>query len=597
MRLLLILLFSIAGSISTTYLLNGFKDVSASYLGIFSVILTVALFYLYNKELTRREHWIRHLILSVLLSLSTVGGVFLDAGILPENSGFVQAGKFLLLCIGIVPAFYCLLHVLLRMIAWLASEKRKCHVPGRHFNCFLYWLIIAAVILLAWTPVWLAYFPGLWNYDPWQVWQFINHQYDTVHPLVHTLLLGFCFNIGYARGNSNLGVAIYDWVQMAILACIFSYFVLFLKKRTGNRLLCFITAVFYAIFPVNSILAISSTKDVLFSGLVLLNSVLSIQYIDCIREMKSKREHWRTAIALLLGVTAMLLFRNNAAYAFAGGLVIAVLLALRHKVPWKTVLLLFCCVALYACCNTALTRGLGASKGRVTEALSVPAQQIGRIYYSDGMDEDVKKRIEEYCNVQNMSYDPHLADYMKYKKVLDYIHSWGDAVPFLKTSLQLFAQYPLISIDSFLYLTEGWWYLGDVSCANIYPDGIAKRFGYLLTNVYEDFGITHESKIPALENFLEKSFTANNYQQWPLLSLLFAPALYIWLFAFLYLNMKRSDRYPFIFHWLLLFTNLLGPCCLVRYAYPFIVTIPLMIGITVAEKSELVERAKCQVHL
>lgn len=312
--MIIILLLSLAGSFSVTYLISGLKGVSASYLGIFSAILTVALCYLYYKELARREYWIRHLILSILLSLSTVGGAFLDAGILPENSGLVQTGRFLFLCISIVPAFYCMLLVLLRMIAWLTFKKRECRIPEYPFNRFLYWLIIVAVILLAWTPVWLAYYPGLWNYDPWQVWQFTDHQYDAVQPLVHTLLMGFCFNIGYARGDSNLGVAIYDWVQMTILACIFSYSVLFLKNKTGNRLLCFFAVAFYAIFPVNSILAISSTKDILFSGLVLLNTVLSIQYIDCIREMKSKRDYWRAAIALLLGVASMLLFRNNAAY-------------------------------------------------------------------------------------------------------------------------------------------------------------------------------------------------------------------------------------------------------------------------------------------
>jgi hypothetical protein len=586
MHLLSLLMLSIAGSFSITYLINGFKSVSASYLGVFSVILVTALFCIYRKELVRTEHWMQNLILSVLMSLSTVGGIFLDAEILPENSDIIQTVKFLLLSICIVPAFYCLLQALLRVISWMISRERINHFPELPANRFLYWFIITAVILLAWTPVWLAYYPGLWNYDPWQVWQFINHQYDTVQPLIHTLLMGFCFNTGYARGDSNLGVAIYDWVQMVIMASIFSYSVLFLKRKTGNRLLCFLTVIFYAVFPVNSILAISSTKDVLFSGLVLLNTIFAFQYIDCVREMKSRREHLLAIIDLILGITAMLLFRNNASYAFTGVLVIAILLVLCHKIPWKTVLLLAFCLALYFSCNIALTKGLQASKGRVTEALSVSAQQFGRIYYSDGKDEDIKRHIEEYCNVPNMSYDPHLADTMKAPQVLDHIHSWRDAVPFLKTSLQLLVQYPLVSIDSFLYLTEGWWYLGDVSCANIYPDGLEKRFGYLMTNVYEDFGITHESKFPALERFLENAFTANNYQQWPIISILFAPALYIWLFVFIFLNMKKSDRYPFAFHCFLLLTNLFGPCCLVRYAYPFIVTIPLMLGIAATDKDK-----------
>jgi hypothetical protein len=194
-----------------------------------------------------------------------------------------------------------------------------------------------------------------------------------------------------------------------------------------------------------------------------------------------------------------------------------------------------------------------------------------------------------------MSYDPHLADYMKSSQSLDRIHTWEDVIPFFKSSLQLFARYPAISTDSFLYLTEGWWYLGDTSCAGIYGDENPEdRLGYLETSVLKGFGITHESKLPSLEALYERAFTYKDYQKIPLLSLAFAPALYIWLFVFFYTEMKRTHRFLFIFHWFLLFTVLMGPCCLVRYAYPFILVVPIMLGVIISERKQMTPLSRIQ---
>ena len=595
MRSIYLFLLSLTGSFAITYLVSAYQNVSASFLGIFSIIVLAGLYYLYNIVLVRKTHWKRCLMLSVLLSFSTVGGIYLDANTLLENSSILQTGKLAILCIFLTPAFYCLLQVILKTIAWIAANGERVKVFKMPSNGLFYCLIITAAILLCWTPVWLAYYPGLWNYDPGQVWQVINHEYYTKHPLIHTLFMGVCFNFGYARGNSNLGVAIYDWAQMVLMSSIFAYSVLFLKRRTENHLLCLLMVIFYALFPVHSILAISSTKDVLFSALVLLDTMLAIQYSDCVRDKNNGKQRTRLSIGLLITTTVMLLFRNNASYAFAGFLCIALIFTLLRKVSWRAFALLLACMILYLGCNMALIVGLHAKKSSITEALSVPAEQFGRIYYSEEADEETKKLIEEYCNPQSMSYDPHLADYMKSSQSLDRIHTWEDVIPFFKSSLQLFARYPAISTDSFLYLTEGWWYLGDTSCAGIYGDeNPGDRLGYLETSVLNGFGITHESKLPSLEALYERAFTYNYYQKVPLLSLVFAPALYIWLFAFFYTEMKRTHRFLFIFHWFLLFTVLMGPCCLVRYAYPFILVVPIMLGVIISERKQMTPLSRIQ---
>lgn len=98
------------------------------------------------------------------------------------------------------------------------------------------------------------------------------------HPLIHTLLFGKCYAIGAKLNDPNLGVTLYDWVQMVIMSSIFSYTVLFVYARTHSRIMSILTITFYSLFPIHSILSISSTKDTIFVGLMLLTTVLAIQY-------------------------------------------------------------------------------------------------------------------------------------------------------------------------------------------------------------------------------------------------------------------------------------------------------------------------------
>lgn len=51
--------------------------------------------------------------------------------------------------------------------------------------------------------VWLAYYPELWNYDPWQVLQFTQNDYNKHHPLIHTVFLGFCYSVGLVLAYHN----------------------------------------------------------------------------------------------------------------------------------------------------------------------------------------------------------------------------------------------------------------------------------------------------------------------------------------------------------------------------------------------------------
>lgn len=426
----------------------------------------------------------------------------------------------------------------------------------------------------------------MWNYDPWQVWQFTGRDYNKHHPLIHTVLLGSCYSIGLGESNCNSGVILYDFLQMSLMAGIFAYTYVFICQHISNKIFRGMVIAFYALFPVNSILAISTTKDVIFSGLVLLCLVFSIQISEI---TPGWRRSFLTAVLFVVCIV-MLLFRNNAIYAFylftvcTYGFGIYSIVK-KKKSAFRVLLFPICCILLFHVSDSIMTRILDAKAGPVREMFSVPSQQFGRIYHvlqESGTDPSTAEIITSYYDMELAHYNPHLADSMKN---LLHFKSSADIWNYMKDSFELFRRYPLESVDAFLYLNEGGWYINDISNADIYGHGLERRAGVLLTDSKDGYQIVHESRLPKLESFMEKAFSDNQYQTWPVLSLLFSPALYVWILVIGTLIFVKQKNWELLllsgFLWALYLTNLLGPCVIIRYYYPLFVCSPLLLCMAV----------------
>lgn len=570
---------------AVTYLISKFAGVSVTKFSWVYLLTYVSIYYIlkfrwiYSEEAFIGDKPLR--VLSIGLSLSIVTGIHFDYGLPFEN---MTAGHFInyLICvIGLMPLCKGMFAVIFRYMYMTSYKKRNANTPPRKNNKIIIFYGALAIILSFWFLIWLAYYPGLWNYDPWQVRQFINNNYDKHHPLIHTLLLGFCYSMGMKVNNCNYGVILYDFIQMFIMAGIFAYTYVCICQHVSSKFFRGMVLIFYAVFPVNSILAISSTKDVIFSGLVLLCMVLVIQLFET--DLKRKRRLF--VVVLLMTCNIMLLFRNNAIYAFYIFTICTCgigIYGIYKKNIFFVKILLFsiCCVLLFQISNKTLTIVLNAKDGPVKEMFCVPSQQFGRIYdiiHESGSDPMTLEIINSYYDMEQAYYNPHRADPMKGKLNI----TSSNIEDYVKDSIRLFYKYPLESIDAFLYLTEGNWYINDISNADIYGHGLKERQGFLLTDVKDNYEIVHKSKLPILERFMEKAFSDNEYQNWPVLSLLFSPALYVWILVICTLIFIKQKDWRLllatIFLWALYLTNLLGPCVLIRYSYPFVVCSPLLV--------------------
>lgn len=447
---------------------------------------------------------------------------------------------------------------------------KEVNVPNKKFF-YIYWIFI----FLCYLPVWLAFYPGIAAYDAnIQIMYVMEDKFSTHHPILHSLYLGGLYKIGRIAGTSAMGIDWYTLSQCLIMAGIFAYAVYFLRKNAVSPIICWLCALFYGLFPVNSILAVSTTKDVIFAGAVLLFVIGT--FTLCSRENV-------TALGCIKYVSVsvlMLLFRSNAFYAWLLSMIVLIFLSKdRRKLITIGVMVLVC----YVICSKGLILATGAEKASPVELLSVPAQQMARVgYYHEEVLENTA--LTMYIPEETIeNYNPYLADNVKFG--MNAANVRGDKLGFVKMWISLGCQYPKEYIIAFFLNCEGFWNIADTSHTDIY-NRVNEGLGYLmdvrLSYDGQEIGEGH-SYFPSLQNTYHRLFVENGFMDWPFIHYIFAPAFWWWALAILGVISLYKKRYsvswPIVFLTVYYISLLFGPTCLVRYIYPIMVCIPLLYGI------------------
>ena len=487
--------------------------------------------------------------------------------------GFSGVGLVLTAALGLTPAVAFGVVCLYRACTKLRGQSAHTGASPKK----MFWLYFA-VLFASWLPVFLAYYPGLFAYDvAVQIPQITGGEYSTHHPLLHTLFLGVFYRLGGWLHSYNLGMALHTLCQMVLQGLALAYALTYLYRRSAARGLRIFCLLFFALCPIHSLLSISMTKDTLYSAALLLCLVFLHEAWVSPEELRSK---WR--MLRLAGMVAIVcLLRNNGVLIFLPLCGLLLLFFRKGKEPIRRILpVLLAGMLLFGGSSVLLSKGLQAKSGPVKEGLSVPLQQMGRVYslHGEALSPVIKEEIEEFIPGV-YAYVPTFADHIKaFANV-----GTGNMQAFLSLWARLGTQYPGEYVDAFLLNSQGFWFVDDTSQATHYGVGLEGRQGYLLTDTKEGFGVEHISYFPALERLYEQLFSANEYSRLPVVSLIFSVGLYSWLLLFLFFAAwyeKRKDILLCTGMLLLALACLfLGPCAIVRYQYPLIVGIPIFWGL------------------
>lgn len=436
-------------------------------------------------------------------------------------------------------------------------------------------------LLLCWLPVFLAVYPGFFVYDAQDEYiQVATRTFSTHHPLVHVLLLGGMICAVHKLTDSyNLGIACYMVFQMAAAAGVFTFLFSYLRKKRVSRMVRLVGLLWLGAFPTVVMFTLCSAKDALFTLALLL-------LLICLLELGRDEENffaskgWR--FLFVISGMAMMLFRNNGFYAF---LVMIPLLLIGKKGRRRQLLLLSACaVAGCLLVNGGLKLALHADDSEYQEILTVPIQQLARVYkYApESFSKEDRDILHEVLNEEALSlYTPRLSDPVKYrfnneafaKAKGRYAALW----------LRIGMRKPLIYLNAWWMTSYGFWYPDTV--INVYGGNTVFTFTYQ-DNSYFGYEVelpgVRESKIPWLNEVYRKLSLEVWKEKVPVLSWLFSPGAMFWLYALLFARLLNNRRYEILYPFLLIFlvwlTVLLGPTYLPRYVLFFWYALPLFLG-------------------
>lgn len=558
-----------------------------------------------KKSLPTREN-LRLFIFSAVTGL--VGGSLLEIGRILESGGtlhqFGPGNLARILICSLLLAVTCgflLSHLAFSGAAWsVGSAQSMGEFSEQTAFQRRYFLLLWLGILLCWLPVLLAYYPTLWTYDvDTQVPALRGIAPTTHHPLLHTLYLETLVQVGSSEGHYETGMLLLSLSQMLMMSGIFAYAIEKTRTWSCRRWVRILLFLFFALFPVNSILSISMTKDVLFSGCFLICFLKLYELAEnpesyfaasrrssrTIAFYAAPHSVGRITVFLLFGVL-MLSLRSNAVYVMVVLLPVGFLLS-KKGFRRSFGLLLLSLLCLYGGFQTLLYHAMGAEDGEAQEAYCVPMQCLvgTALRHPELIPEDETGQLlmgivprDLFSEDLSDNFDPHLADPVKERwRRMD--PEDFDGIALLKTWVSYGLQYPVDYADIWGTLSLGAWYPLDTTHGHIYAGQ-----GYLLTDFKAISVMQMErpaSRLPWLRDLLEKIATENVQENIPVISLLFAPATYVWVMLFCIVLALYRRQYAQLLPLALLFlywgTVLLGPCILVRYLYPVMVTVPLLL--------------------
>ena len=429
--------------------------------------------------------------------------------------------------------------------------------------------VVFLFLLACWVPVWLAFWPGHFPADSiTQFYSYYNEEHSTHHPLLHTLLLGFCMMLGIDAspdGYATNGLALYCGIQMVIVAACVAYAISWMKRRGVPVWARLLVTLGFGLSPFFAPWTFYSQKDVIFGVLVL---VFCLQLADL---WQFDWKAWRI-IAFALVAVLMMLFRNNGVYALA--------LLLPFAIAWMrgkrigVAVLLMGCMVLYVAANSCLMAAFDAEGGSKVEILSTPLQQIARTLRDDpdAAQLDTEDVLDTLYGDESIAecYDERISDPVKWPVDYDLL---DENIPGL---LSLWARMLPSHFGTYVeaFLTQNLPYL-------LPGSPMYTSFDFAVEQP-EWFPIEETSYLPQLRSLYETYDETMTFAGIPGTNLLADPAVQVWLciigFAFAACRKERGLMTAFAFLLAIWATCLLGPVAIMRYMLGLYYTVPVLLA-------------------
>ena len=199
-------------------------------------------------------------------------------------------------------------------------------------------LVLFLVLVIAWLPYLVLFFPGVVMYDTtWELFQTQGsgaltmgraHLADTTaaytdhKPLFHMLLVGLLFNLGKAINSQTLGIFLITLLQYIAMAWSFSLLLKYCRAVSGLRGVQLVGLLFFALFPTFPMYAVSPFNDCIALAAFVM---WAVYFAEAIQTKGTSLQSGKMIISLVLwGTIASLMKKPNAFVIIACTIVLVV---------------------------------------------------------------------------------------------------------------------------------------------------------------------------------------------------------------------------------------------------------------------------------
>lgn len=455
------------------------------------------------------------------------------------------------------------------------------------FNRFVI-LKTMLVILIAWIPILLIFYPGNYGYDsPGEFLDYFNGNYISGNPPAHGFLIGTIMKFGHNVFQSyNIGILLFCIIQMFFMAYVYGNVIKFMVDRKTPTVWVTVTLLIFMFLPTHSIMSLTTTKDVMFSGVTVLFFLRFFKYY--VDEHGGKEYNWVKRITSFIDMFVLCFFmfgfRHNGIYGYCFMIIFAFIFLRKY---WKSLLLFTISVLLtFNLYNNFLDKYAYITvhdPTTVTPAyIVVPYQQMARVYpYTSKKEkEELNKFMKDVeGNIGWLYYTPRRADGVFLHANNPYFHS--HKIEFLKIYLNMIKKYPLQAIDAFLDNCIAYWYSAD-----LLPDKTTIR-PYIEFNIKDPFDITNdEIKLDSKINLYHdvyKFIVEGEFQKLPILNFFMSTATNSLSFFIIVFVLLKQRRFKELASMMIFVGNmgicLLAPTCVLRYMYYIPIVLPALLCI------------------
>lgn len=585
----LTIFISILGSIGAAELLKFLAPdttFSANNLIIPIVCFLLFLFYRRPTALPRRERYYA-LICSVILAIILVIGGQLE---LYSNIAWRFTTIVKIISVG------CLLYPVAALLLFSLShlkEGKFIAQPRRHF------LIAFACIFAVTFIVWLILFPGIYTYDMAAQNEIITKggatgewfigQWSAGH---WSLLYGFLFagflDLGkLIFGNYEAGMAIAMLVQAIFICYVETRIVMFATRSSRNFKVYVASILFFCLMPFVVVMAITSAQDTLFAGVFALVILNLIEITQNPAYFEKKINYFKIP---LLGFV-MCTIRSNGVYCLIFLLAFTLLF---YKQPKRKLALLITVPIVAAFIYSGpFMKMLNLEKTTaIQEILSVPSQQLARVYYYTDLSAEDSASVDKFYDTQGefsiyQKY-PLIADHTKGSLITENVQ--GNLMDYVGLWLKLGLKDPDEYIEAFLLNSFGYWYPQKTYNDPRINLDYMNYPGFAMTGAFYDReahplmkSVERQSLHPGLAAKLDGLIFGHRWESIPIFATFCHMGFYMLLLLFVigYVIAKRHYRLlmPLSLVFGLYLTLLLSPVAIFRYGYPIVMLAPMLTGL------------------